>query len=118
MRGALAASVLCLLPALAGWRTPPAGGAPPRRHVVEIRGMAFQPAVLEVAPGDTVVWVNRDIVPHTATASGGGGWDTGVMAQGESRTHVARGDDATDYHCALHPTMRGRLTVLAERGGE
>src|SRR2546423_277336 len=46
--------------------------------------MEFHPAVLTVAAGDTVVWVNRDIVPHTATATGGTKWDTGQLTHGQS----------------------------------
>jgi len=83
----------------------------PHRHVVEIRGMAFHPAVLQVRRGDTVVWVNRDIVPHTATATGKPGWNTGPLLQGKSGQYVAnqRGEDS--YACELHPTMLGRLVV-------
>ena len=56
--------------ALAGAAAPSRPADPvPQRHVVEIRGMAFHPEVLEVRRGDTVVWINRDIVPHTATAT-------------------------------------------------
>ena len=38
---------------------------------ITIEGMRFQPEVLTVAPGDTIVWVNKDIVPHTATSKTG-----------------------------------------------
>jgi plastocyanin len=79
----------------------------PRRHVVEIRGMAFQPAVLEVAQGDTVAWINRDIVRHTATARSG--WDTGVIAQGAHAVIVSRSRGEFRYICTLHPTMQGTL---------
>ena len=83
----------------------------PRRHVVEIRGMAFHPGVLEVRRGDTVVWVNRDIVPHTATSTRKSGWNTGPLLQGKSGQHVAshRGEDP--YFCELHPVMLGKLIV-------
>jgi plastocyanin len=83
----------------------------PQRHVVEIRGMAFHPEVLEVRRGDTVVWLNRDIVPHTATATRKSGWNTGPLLQGKSGHYVAhhRGEDP--YFCELHPTMLGRLIV-------
>ena len=86
-------------------------GAPtePRRHEVEIRGMAFHPAVLEVASGDTVVWVNRDIVPHTATAKPA--WDTGTLTQGRYGTIVSRQPGEFRYVCTLHPTMRGTLVT-------
>ncbi|HEX9727339.1 MAG TPA: cupredoxin family copper-binding protein [Gemmatimonadales bacterium] len=92
--------------------TAPAGSSmPPRRHVVKISGMAFQPAVLQVAPGDTVVWINQDIVPHTASAAGSDGWDTGILVQGDSSRYVPRRSGDTPYICRLHPTMRGGLTV-------
>jgi len=84
------------------------GAAPPRTHTVEIRGMEFHPAELTVAPGDTVVWINRDIVPHTATAKG---WGTDVLTQGQSGRIVARHAGTIDYACNLHPTMHGTLLV-------
>jgi plastocyanin len=98
--------------ALAGAAMPPRTTGPaPRRHVVEIRGMAFHPEVLEARRGDTVVWINRDIVPHTATASGRSGWDTGPLVQGTSGQYVARRPGTEPYLCKLHPTMLGKLIV-------
>jgi plastocyanin len=45
---------------------------------------------VEAAVGDTLVWSNADVVPHTAMADGGG-WDTGsIPAGGEGRV-VVRG---------------------------
>ena len=85
----------------------------PTTHTVEIRGMEFHPAVLTVAVGDTVVWINRDIVPHTATAAGGGRmkWDTGQLPQGQSGHYVASHKGVARYACTLHPTMHGRLII-------
>ena len=83
----------------------------PIRHVVEIRGMAFHPEVLQVSRGDTVEWINRDIVPHTATSTRKGGWDTGPLPEGKTGRYIAahRGEDP--YICKLHPTMVGKLIV-------
>ncbi len=83
----------------------------PQRHVVEIRGMAFHPAVLQVRRGDTVVWINRDIVPHTATAMRKDGWNTGPLVQNDSGRYVARRTGEDTYVCELHPTMVGKLIV-------
>ena len=83
----------------------------PRRHVVEIQGMAFHPATLEVARGDTVVWVNRDLVPHTATGSAKPAWSTGTLAQGQSGQFVPRPDGTIPYFCELHPLMEGKLII-------
>lgn len=87
------------------------GRRPPTAHVVEIRGMAFHPAVLEVARGDTVVWINRDMYAHTATATGARGWDTGMLTEGQEAREVVRRAGTTRYICTLHATMEGTLTV-------
>jgi plastocyanin len=81
----------------------------PRRHLVEIRGMAFHPSVVEAARGDTIIWVNQDIVPHTATAKSI--WDTGVLAQGKRGLIVGRQAGELRYKCTLHPTMTGMLVI-------
>ena len=83
----------------------------PKRHVVEITGMAFHPDSLEVRQGDTIVWINRDIVSHTATASRKAAWTTGTLAQDQSGLYVARDKGEDPYFCELHPVMLGRLTV-------
>jgi plastocyanin len=98
--------------ALAGAAAPPRPADPvPQRHVVEIRGMAFHPEVLEVRRGDTVVWINRDIVPHTATATRKSGWDTGTLLRGKSGQYVASHGGEDLYVCKLHPVMLGKLIV-------
>jgi len=79
----------------------------PRSHVVEIRGMAFVPEVLRVARGDTVIWVNRDIVPHTATAAPA--WDTGTLRQEERGVIVSNRGGRVRYGCTLHPSMTATL---------
>ncbi len=83
----------------------------PVRRVIELQGMAFVPAVLTVAPGDTVVWINRDIVPHTATSDSAGGWDTGPVTSGNEGMTVVTQRGEFSYHCLFHPTMQGRLIV-------
>jgi plastocyanin len=100
------AVLLCFLAAGCGGE---AGARPaPRAHVVEIRGFAFAPARLNVAEGDTVVWRNADIVPHTATAAPG--FDSGSIAAGGEWRWVATAGDYS-YLCSFHPTMRGDLSV-------
>ncbi len=76
-----------------------------------IHGMAFHPAVLEVQRGDTVLWINRDIVPHTATSTRKSGWNTGPLLQGKSGQYVARHTGEDSYFCQLHPVMLGKLVV-------
>ena len=82
-----------------------------KRHTVSMVGMAFKPARITVAVGDTVVWTNQDVVPHTATATGPGGWDTGELSQGQSGQFVPARKGEVKYTCQLHPAMEGTLVV-------
>ena len=79
-------------------------------HTVVIRQFAFGPETLEVSVGDTVVWVNEDIVPHTATAADAG-WDSDRLDRGDSWSLEVRAPGAVDYTCLYHPVMRARLIV-------
>ena len=103
---AVAAIVLLVLAGLVA-----ATAETPRNHIVEIRGFDFVPNTLSVRPGDVVVWRNRDIVPHTATA-GDGTWDTGHIPAGGEAAIVVFGTGG--YLCLYHPSMTGILTVATE----
>jgi plastocyanin len=79
-------------------------------HAVEIKGMKFNPASLEVAVGDTVTFTNNDAAPHTGTALDGS-FDTGKLAKGASGTVTIAAAGTFDYKCALHPSMKGSVTA-------
>ena len=59
--------------------------------------------------GDTIVWVNKDLLAHTATAKGGA-FDSKVIQPGASWRFVAKTVGAFPYICSFHP-MNGTLTV-------
>lgn len=75
---------------------------------VSIQGFAFEPQDLQVAAGTEVVWTNEDPTPHTVTADGGE-FDSGTMETGATFS-VSVGGSVT-YFCAIHPTMKGSITV-------
>ena len=79
-------------------------------HTVTIEGMRFQPEVLTVAPGDTVVWVNKDLVPHTATSQAGG-FDSKDIQADKSWRHTIQTTGEFAYICTFHPTMKAMLRV-------
>ena len=80
-------------------------------YIVEIANFSFEPSTLEVKPGDTIVWHNRDIVPHTATALDQT-WDSGAIAPGESGKLLVEASMQLEYFCAYHPSMLGRLSFM------
>ena len=82
----------------------------PKAHTVTIEGTSFQPEQLTISPGDTVVWVNKDPFPHTATSTTGA-FDSGNIAPGKSWKFRATKKGELAYVCTLHPTMKARLTV-------
>ena len=81
-----------------------------RRIVVEIRGFKFVPETPAAKPGDVIVWVNRDIVPHTATAKDGN-WDSGLIATGGEWQMVVEDETSQAYYCRFHPSMIARLDI-------
>jgi plastocyanin len=104
VRGVVAL-VITLAPAVGA-----SGAAQAKTIDVVIEHFAFAPASIEVEAGDTVVFTNRDITPHTATATDGS-WTTNDIASGKSAAVVvpAKGDGA--YFCKYHSVMKGRLII-------
>ncbi len=82
----------------------------PQTHTVTIQAMRFQPEVLSVASGDTIVWVNKDLVPHTAT-SAAGSFDSKDIQADKSWSYTVRTKGDFDYTCTFHPTMKATLRV-------
>jgi plastocyanin len=79
-------------------------------YVVTIENMQFNPPKLTVHRGDRVVWVNKDLFAHTATADAKA-FDSHDIAPNASWTYVARRGGDYSYRCTFHPTMKGMLTV-------
>jgi plastocyanin len=102
---AVAATMLvCAIGLAAGERSKP------QTHTVTIEMMRFQPETLTVARGDTVVWVNKDLVPHTATSKAAG-FDSQVIQAEQSWTFTVRKRGDFAYLCTFHPTMTAMLRV-------
>jgi|SRR5687768_9535539 plastocyanin len=82
-----------------------------KTHTVNMENMKFDPAELTVKAGDTIVWVNKDLVPHTATSAAKGLFDSGFMEAGQSWKYKVKGKGDVAYICTFHPTMKGLLRV-------
>jgi plastocyanin len=85
------------------------GASAAETHVVTIEDMKFSPAVLTVRRGDTVVWKNKDITPHTATAAGR--FDSRYIAGGQSWSWKADHAGRIDYVCIYHLGMKAAVVV-------
>src|SRR5215217_9173564 len=113
--GALALVLVVLIAPSAG-----ATGQQTTTTTVSIQDFFFSPANVSVPAGTTVTWVNEGNVPHTVT-SDDGQFDSGVLMPGDSYTVMFKGQGTITYHCAIHPSMTGSVTVgtpaMAAGGG-
>jgi plastocyanin len=98
--------------ALPGSRTESAAAVQPgpATHTVVIDSVQYSPLVLTVRVGDTVVWVNRDPFPHTATAADGR-FDSQSIDSGRSWKFTPKKPGVIAYGCKFHPTMKATLRV-------
>ena len=76
---------------------------------VTMQNLEIAPAVASARVGDTVEWINTDIVAHTATARGGD-FDVTVPPK-KSATVVLKKAGSVDYYCRYHPNMKASLSV-------
>ena len=77
-------------------------------YVIEIRQSKFVLDRIEAQPGDTITWINHDIVPHIATATDQS-WDTGQINSGQAISIKLPNIFGRTYLCLYHPVMRGSL---------
>lgn len=80
----------------------------PQTHVVEILDMKFQPENLQVHKGDTVIWINKDIVAHDVTEDNKA-WASPTLPNESSWKKVVT--ESASYYCSIHVIMKGKLTV-------
>lgn len=83
----------------------------PQTHTIIIRELKFQPAVLTVHVGDTVVWKNEDIFPHNAVSTEPKEFDSASIPVGSSWKYQTARKGNYFYQCTLHPNMRAKLVV-------
>lgn len=80
-------------------------------HLVSISNLAYVPAAITVAMGDTVTWTNNDAVQHTVTSDTGTELQSPLLSQGQTYKHAFSATGTYLYHCTVHPNMHGSVIV-------
>ena len=88
---------------------PAPAAAAAHSYTVVIDKMKFGPLPSGLRKGDTIVWVNRDFLRHTATAADHS-FDVDLPAGAKGSTVIKR-NGAIPFTCRFHPGMRGVLQV-------
>jgi plastocyanin len=84
----------------------PAAGA----AAVAIKDFAFNPQTIQAKVGETITWTNQDSTAHTVTLDDKS-VDSGNVAPSATFSHAFTQAGTFTYHCQIHNTMTGTITV-------
>ncbi len=88
------------------------GGAHAASHTVVQKGRGFSVAELTIKKGESLVFQNQDDVTHNVfSLSPGIKFDIKTQKPGESSTIDFAAAGTGEVRCAIHPTMKMKLTV-------
>lgn len=79
------------------------------RDTVTIHQMQFDPAILTINKGDTVVWINKDMVDHNVSGEKSKTFYSDTIAVGKN--WMRSFDSSANYFCSIHPSMKGKVIV-------
>ena len=74
--------------------------------------LIYIPTETSAKVGDTIEWVNKDILAHTATATNGD-WNVTIAPKKAERL-ILKKAGVIEYFCRFHPNMKGRFAVVSE----
>jgi plastocyanin len=76
---------------------------------IVMENLVISPAAASAKVGDTIEWVNKDILAHTATARGGD-FDVTIPPKQTVRLVLKKAGEVA-YYCRFHPNMKATLTI-------
>ena len=81
----------------------------PSLYIVQIEQMKFFPSDISVNVGDTIMWVNNDMVAHDITEEKNKSWSSSLLQPGKSWKLVVK--EGADYYCSIHVVMKGSFRI-------
>jgi plastocyanin len=86
-----------------------AAAAAPHSYAVTIQQMKFGPVPAVLHKGDTITWINKDFLKHSATAVNHS-FDVDLPPNTKA-SMVVKATGTIAFSCRYHPGMRGVLQV-------
>ena len=90
--------------------------------IVGVKGMqSYDPNPIYIKAGDTVTWINVDVIAHTVTS--GKDWNrltsgklfhSGSIISNTAYSHTFASPGVYDYICKFHPDMKGEVVVVSK----
>ncbi len=91
----------------------PVSGSPQTIMITNSSGSyGFDPGLLTIKAGTTIIWKNVSSAPHTVTSDDGTTFDSGNMPVGGSYHFTFTAAGSFPYHCNVHPYMRSTIVVV------
>lgn len=78
---------------------------------VSIKNFAFDPGTVAAKVGEKVTWTNGDSTKHTVTFDDASVTSSGEFDGGATFSQAISKAGSFAYHCAIHPNMKGTVTV-------
>jgi plastocyanin len=76
---------------------------------ITMENLEISPAGASVKVGDSIEWINKDVLAHTATARNGD-FDVNLPPK-KSASFVLKKPGTVEYYCRYHPNMKATLKV-------
>lgn len=89
-------------------QSPPPGAKMNTTHNIVMKNFSFNPNILNINKGDSVIWTNQDSAPHNVAVDDS---ESPILTKGQTFVYIFNNIGVFDYHCPLHPSMRGTITV-------
>ena len=108
----LAMTIVAMAVLLAGSSNAAAKAQQPAATTAEVKidNFSFGPGTVTVAVGTTVVWTNRDDIPHTVVSTDGV-FKSKVLDTDEKFSYTFTKAGTFPYFCSIHPKMTGKVVV-------
>jgi len=116
----VSALILVIFASSCGYGTTNSGGGTQtvsgNKASISLKNVSFNPSELTISPGTTVTWTNDDNTTHTVT-SDSGVFDSGNLGSGKSFSYTFNQAGSYPFHCGIHSSMKGTITVQAGATG-
>ena len=76
-----------------------------------IKNFSFNPASVDAKVGQKVSWTNGDDTAHTVTFDDAANGGSGNLNNGSTFDMSFTKAGTYAYHCKIHPSMKGTVTV-------
>ncbi len=86
----------------------------PGSDTVLISSMQFLPAKIQAEMGDTITWINNDLVDHNVRDTIHNLFYSDTLKTNQSYRWIVT--ESASYICTIHPTMNGSILIPKENG--